>query len=55
MVEMLTRLIVLIILQYIQILNHYVVHLKLIYFCMPIMSQYKKGGKWIKAVSTDML
>jgi len=34
-----------IILQCIEILDHYAVHLKLIYCCMPIISQLKKKKK----------
>ena len=43
---MLTRLIVAIISQFIQILNNYVIYLKLIPYFMPIIFQLKKyGGK----------
>ena len=40
---MLTRLIVVIILQYTQILNHYIVYLKLIKRCMSIIPLLKKN------------
>ena len=42
---MLTRLIVVIILQYIQILNHYIVHLKVTQYYMSVISQFKKREK----------
>lgn len=42
---MLTKLILVITLQYIQILFHYVVHLKLIQYYIPIILQFKK--KWL--------
>ena len=42
-----TRVTVVVILQYIHISNHYVVHLKLIYCYMSIMSQYQiKSNLW---------
>ena len=43
--QMLIRLIVVIILQYIQVSNHYVVHLKLIQSCMLLYLNLKKREK----------
>ena len=54
--RMLPRFIVVIISQYIHILNHYVVHLKLINCCMSIVSQFKKTPKmeWWKGIGSNL-